>query len=202
MRMDALSTTPCAAGLEPSSSDRRHTLARSAASVGGATITSRILGVARDQLLASLFGAGDAMDAFNVAFRIPNLARDLFAEGAMSAAFVPVFMRQLATGTRESAWRLASNVINALLAATGVLVALGILFAHPLVAAFASDYAQVPGKLELTVQLTRLMLPFLTLVAIAAAVMGMLNSLHHFFVPALAPAMFNVATILCALLLV
>ena len=165
-------------------------------------MTSRVLGLARDQLLASIFGAGDAMDAFNVAFRIPNLTRDLFAEGAMSAAFVPVFMRQLAMGTRESAWRLANNVINALLTVTGVLVLLGVLFAHPIVAAFAADYAQVPGKLEQTVLLTRMMLPFLTLVAIAAAFMGMLNSLHHFFVPALAPAMFNVATILCALLLV
>ena len=165
-------------------------------------MTSRVLGLARDQLLASLFGAGDAMDAFNVAFRIPNLVRDLFAEGAMSAAFVPVFMRQLAIGDRESAWRLANNVINALLVVTGVLVLLGMLFAGPLVGAFAADYADVPGKLELTVLLTRVMLPFLTLVAVAAALMGMLNSLHHFFVPALAPAMFNVATILCALLLV
>jgi putative peptidoglycan lipid II flippase len=165
-------------------------------------MTSRVLGLARDQLLASLFGAGDAMDAFNVAFRIPNLVRDLFAEGAMSAAFVPVFMRQLATNGRESAWRLGNSVINALLVATGVLVVLGIVFARPLVNAFATDYAAVPGKLELTVLLTRIMLPFLTLVAVAAAMMGMLNSLQRFFVPALAPALFNIATILCALLLV
>ena len=165
-------------------------------------MASRVLGLARDQVLASLFGAGDAMDAFNVAFRIPNLVRDLFAEGAMSAAFVPVFMRQLALGDKPSAWRLGNNVINALLVVTGVLVVLGILFAWPLVRAFAGDYASVPGKLELTVLLTRVMLPFLTLVAVAAALMGMLNSLHRFFIPALAPAMFNVATILCALLLV
>jgi len=165
-------------------------------------MTSRVLGLVRDQVLASMFGAGNAMDAFNVAFRIPNLVRDLFAEGAMSSAFVPVFMRQLASGSKASAWRLGNNVINALLVVTGLLVALGILFARPLVGAFAADYAAVPGKLELTVLLTRLMLPFLTLVAVAAAMMGMLNSLHRFFIPALAPAMFNVATILCALLLV
>jgi putative peptidoglycan lipid II flippase len=165
-------------------------------------MASRILGLARDQVLASMFGAGNAMDAFNVAFRIPNLVRDLFAEGAMSAAFVPVFMRQLATGDKESAWRLGSNVINALLAVTGILVLVGIVFARPLVHAFAADYQSVPGKLELTVLLTRVMLPFLTLVALAAAMMGMLNSLHRFFVPALAPAMFNIATIVCALLLV
>ena len=165
-------------------------------------MTSRVLGLVRDQVLASMFGAGNAMDAFNVAFRIPNLVRDLFAEGAMSAAFVPVFMRQLATGDRPSAWRLGNNVINALLASTGVLVVLGVVFAPPLVGAFAADYAAVPGKLELTVLLTRIMLPFLTLVAVAAAMMGMLNSLQRFFIPALAPAMFNIATIVCALLLV
>jgi putative peptidoglycan lipid II flippase len=165
-------------------------------------MTSRILGLVRDQVLASMFGAGNAMDAFNVAFRIPNLVRDLFAEGAMSAAFVPVFMRQLTTGGKASAWRLGNNVINALLLVTGVVVILGIVFARPLVGAFAADYASVPGKLELTVLLTRIMLPFLTLVAIAAALMGMLNSLYLVFIPALAPAMFNVATIVCALTLV
>ena len=165
-------------------------------------MASRVLGLVRDQVLASMFGAGNAMDAFNVAFRIPNLVRDLFAEGAMSAAFVPVFMRQLASGERATAWRLANNVINALLVVTGMLVAGGIVFARPLVTAFAADYAEVPGKLELTILLTRIMLPFLTLVAIAAVLMGMLNSLYRFFVPSLAPAMFNIATILCALLLV
>jgi len=156
----------------------------------------------RDQVLASMFGAGNAMDAFNVAFRIPNLVRDLFAEGALSAAFVPVFMRQLASGERTAAWRLGNNVINVLLVVTGILVVAGMVLARPLVTAFAADYAAVPGKLELTILLARIMLPFLTLVAIAAVVMGMLNSLHRFFVPAMAPAMFNIATIVCALLLV
>jgi putative peptidoglycan lipid II flippase len=165
-------------------------------------MTSRILGLVRDQVLASMFGAGNAMDAFNVAFRIPNLVRDLFAEGALSAAFVPVFMRQLASGERTAAWRLGNNVINVLLVVTGILVVAGMVLARPLVTAFAADYAAVPGKLELTILLARIMLPFLTLVAIAAVVMGMLNSLHRFFVPALAPAMFNIATIVCALLLV
>jgi putative peptidoglycan lipid II flippase len=165
-------------------------------------MTSRILGVVREQVLAALFGAGNAMDAYNVAFRIPNLVRDLFAEGAMSAAFVPTFTRKLTTDGREAAWRLGSYVINALIVITGALVVLGIVFAEPLVAAFAGEYRAVPGKLELAVLLTRIMLPFLTLVALAAVVMGMLNSLHKFFVPALSPAMFNVATIVCALTLV
>ena len=142
------------------------------------------------------------MDAFNVAFRIPNLARDLFAEGAMSAAFVPTFTRHLTLEGREEAWRLGSNVLCAIVLVTGFLVVAGIAVAHPLVGAFAGSYAQVPGKLELTVRLTRLMLPYLTCVAIAAAMMGMLNSLHYYFLPALSPAMFNVATIACALALV
>jgi putative peptidoglycan lipid II flippase len=165
-------------------------------------MTSRILGVVREQVLAALFGAGNAMDAYNVAFRIPNLVRDLFAEGAMSAAFVPTFTKKLAADGKESAWRLGNYVINALILITGILVVVGIIFAEPLVTAFASEYRQVPGKLELTVLLTRLMLPFLTFVAVAAAVMGMLNSLHKFFIPALSPAMFNVATIVCAFSLV
>jgi putative peptidoglycan lipid II flippase len=165
-------------------------------------MTSRVLGVVRDQVLASIFGAGNAMDAFNVAFRIPNLVRDLFAEGAMSAAFVPTFTRQLTTDGKEAAWRLGNNVVNALIVLTGVVVLLGIVFAAPLVTAFAGDYAAVPGKLPLTVLLTRIMLPFLTFVALAAAFMGMLNSLHLFFIPAFSPAMFNVASIVCALTLV
>src|SRR5436190_21551560 len=143
MRMAAPSTKRSAASLEHKSPSQQNLLARSAASAGAATMASRLLGMARDQVLASLFGAGNAMDAFNVAFRIPNLVRDLFAEGAMSAAFVPVFMRQLASGDRESAWRLGNNVINALLVVTGIIVVLGIVFARPLVWDFAADYASV-----------------------------------------------------------
>ncbi len=165
-------------------------------------MASRILGVVREQVLAALFGAGNAMDAYNVAFRIPNLVRDLFAEGAMSSAFVPTFTRHLTTSGKESAWKLGNHIINALIVITGLIVVLGIVFAEPIVTAFAGDYAAVPGKLELTILLTRIMLPFLTFVALAAAVMGMLNALHQFFVPALSPAMFNVATIICALTLV
>jgi len=174
-------------------------LARSAGVFGVATITSRILGLARDQVIAYYFGAGDANDAFRVASRIPNLVRDLFAEGAMSAAFVPTFTRQLTLQGRERTWRLASSVINALLVVTGVIVVLGIVFAEPLVRLFASEFSAVPGKIELTIYLTRIVFPFLTLVAVAAVLMGMLNSLGHFFIPALSPAMFNVAVIVMSL---
>lgn len=176
-------------------------LARSAGVVGAATLTSRLLGLLRDQVLAALFGAGNAMDAFNVATKIPNLLRDLFAEGAMSAAFVPAFMRRLTHDGRTAAWRLANQLLNALVTVTGALVLAGMLFTEPLVRLLAGSYAEVPGKLELTVLLTRILLPFLTLVAVAAALMGMLNSLGRFFVPALSPAMYNVGIILSAALL-
>jgi putative peptidoglycan lipid II flippase len=176
-------------------------IAHAAGLAGAATLTSRLLGLVRDQVLAALFGAGDAMDAFLVAFRIPNLIRDLFAEGAMSAAFVPTFTRQLTLRGPEDAWRLGNSVINALIVITGVLVAAGCLFATPVVSLYAEGFAAVPGKLALTVQLARVMMPFLTCVAVAAALMGMLNSLHHYFVPALAPAMFNVVSILFAIAL-
>jgi putative peptidoglycan lipid II flippase len=177
-------------------------LARSAGVFGLATITSRILGLVREQVMAYYFGAGDANDAFRVASRIPNLVRDLFAEGAMSAAFIPTFTRQLTLKGKEESWRLANSVINALVIVTGVIVVIGIIFAEPLVRFYAPNFSAVPGKIELTIYLARIAFPFLTLVAIAAVLMGMLNSLGHFFVPALSPAMFNVAGIVMALTLI
>jgi putative peptidoglycan lipid II flippase len=176
-------------------------LARSVGVISIATMTSRLLGVAREAVLAWTFGAGKEMDAFNVAFKIPNLLRDLFAEGAMTAAFLPTFTRTLSTQGRDAAWRLGSLVINSLLLVTGLLVIIGIVFAFPITSAIAPRFADSPGKLELTTSLTRIMLPFLTTVAVAVAMMGMLNALHRFFIPALSPAMFNVATILAAVAL-
>lgn len=173
-------------------------LARSAGIVSLATMTSRVLGLVRDQALAYRFGAGDAMDAFLVALRVPNLLRELFAEGALNAAFVPVFMRRLTSAGRDAAWRLGAQLINVLAVVTGGLVVAGIVFAEPLTRLVAGDYQAVPGKFELTVLLTRIVLPFLTLVAIAAACMGMLNSLRRFFVPAVSPAAYNVCLIASA----
>lgn len=183
----------------PDASSTRSTdqIAQSAGRAGAATLASRLLGVVREQVLAASFGAGHDMDAFVVAFRIPNLVRDLLAEGAMSAAFVPTFTRQLTLRGRDEAWRLGNSVINGLLVVTGTLVLMAMLGAGPLVRLFASEFADVPGKLELTTRLARVVLPFLMLASVAAAVMGMLNSLRHYFVPALAPATFNVATIVC-----
>ena len=116
-------------------------------------MASRVLGVARETVLAAMFGAGAGpeMDAFNVAFRVPNLLRDLFAEGAMTAAFVPTFTRTLTERGREAAWRLGNLVINALLLVTGALVVLGIIFADPdHQHASRRSSRETPGKLELT----------------------------------------------------
>jgi putative peptidoglycan lipid II flippase len=177
-------------------------LAKSAGLIGAATTVSRLLGLVRETVLAALFGATPAMDAFNVAFRIPNLLRDLFAEGAMTAAFVPTFTRTLTGQGREAAWRLGNLVMNALLVVTTVLVIAGIIFAPQITHLLAPEFAETPGKIEQTTGMTRVMLPFLTTLAVAAAMMGMLNSLRRFFMPSLSPAMFNVASIFSAFALV
>ena len=161
-------------------------LAKSAGVIGAATMASRLLGVVRESVLAAVFGASasPAMDAFNVAFRVPNLLRDLFAEGAMTAAFVPTFTRTLTAHGKAEAWRLGNMVMNALILVTSVLALLGIFFAPEITGAYAPKFALEPGnKLELTTDLTRIMLPFLTMLAVAAAMMGMLNSLMSFFIP-------------------
>lgn len=165
-------------------------------------MASRVLGLVREQVLAHAFGASHQMDAFQVAFRLPNLLRDLFAEGAMTAAFVPTFSRYLTRHGRDAAWTLGRRAITALFLVTAGLALLGMIVAEPMTRAFAGDFARVPGKLELTVSLTRVMFPFLAMVAVAAAAMGMLNAVGRFFVPALSPAMFNVASILAILILV
>jgi len=177
-------------------------VARSAGLVGIATMASRLLGLLRDWVFLTAFGAGHVMDAYNVAFRLPNLVRDLFAEGAMSAAFVPTFTRELHNKGKDAAWELGRIVITGLIVVTGVISVAGVLLAGPLTAYIAPEYAATPGKLELTTTLTQVMFPFLMLIAVAVACMGMLNSLRSFFLPALAPAAFNVACIASAFVIV
>jgi putative peptidoglycan lipid II flippase len=170
-------------------------LARSAGLVSGLTLVSRLLGLVREQVFAALLGAGLHADAFQIAFRVPNLLRDLFAEGALSAAFVPTYARALAADGRESAHRLASRLFTLLAVLVGALTLLGLLGARPLVEAMAPGFERVPGKIDITVLLTRVMLPFLPLVSFAAVAMGMLNAEQRFGFPAFAPAMFNVVAI-------
>ncbi len=173
---------------------------RAAGLVSGLTLVSRFLGLAREQVFAALLGAGAQADAFQIAFRIPNLLRDLFAEGALSAAFVPTYAAALQRG-REDAHRLASRVFSVLAVIVASMVLLGLMGAGEIVAVLAPGYAQVPGKTELTVLLTRIMSPFLLLVALAAVAMGMLNAAERFAAPAFAPAMFNVLAVLVGITL-
>ena len=157
------------------------------------TMASRVLGLVREQVFAAFLGAGSYADAFQVAFRIPNLLRDLFAEGALSAAFIPTYTRELAEGGPARAHQLASRLLSVLAVILGVLVALGLIFTGPLVRFLAPGFD--PSKMDITIELTRIMLPFLPLVSFAALAMGMLNAQGRFGIPAAAPAMFNLVAI-------
>ena len=174
-------------------------LARSSAVVGAAVLASRVLGLVREQIFAGFFGAGRELDAFVTAFRIPNLFRDLFAEGALSAAFVTTFSKTLEREGEARAWRLANLVVHALLVFVGAIVLLGILFAPTVVGWIAPGFADIPGKAELTVALTRLLFPFLLLVALASVAMGMLNAKNRFGIPASASSFFNLGSIFVGL---
>jgi putative peptidoglycan lipid II flippase len=170
-------------------------MAKSAGTVGIAVMCSRVLGLVREQIFAAMFGAGFAYDSFVVAFRIPNLLRDLFGEGALSAAFVTIFSRYDSGRTQEETWRLASNVLVFFTILLSLVTILGIFMAGPLVSLLAPDFAKVDGKAELTATLTMIMLPFLVFISLAAVVMGMLNTKGRFFVPAMASSFFNLGSI-------
>src|SRR5580700_1062944 len=156
---------------------------------------SRVTGLLREMVMARMFGAGLIQDAFNLGFRIPNLTRDLFAEGALSSAFVPTFTDYLSSRTPKEAERLANLVATALLIVVGTVCAAGTIFAPLLVSTLAPGYAAVPGKFELAVTMTRIMFPFLLVVALAAQAMGMLNASNVFGVPAMASTFFNIGSV-------
>jgi len=170
-------------------------LIRSAGSVGFAVFLSRILGLVREQVLAGLFGASTQMDAFVVAFRIPNLLRDLFAEGALSAAFVTVFTEYEQKTSKEETLRLVGSVLTVLTILVSLIVLLGIAFSREIVLLMAPEFSRVAGKVALTTTLTRIMFPFLLAVSTASIFMGILNARGHFFLPSLASAMFNLSSI-------
>lgn len=178
------------------SNDNKKKIAKSAGSVGIAVMCSRVLGLVREQTFAGLFGAGSTYDAFVVAFRIPNLLRDLFGEGALSAAFVTVFSAYHTKKNKEETWKLASNVLTFFLIFLSLLVLIAIYFAGPIVTLLAPDFSQIVGKVALTEKLTRIMLPFMVFISLSAVVMGMLNTKGKFFIPALASSFFNLGSIL------
>jgi putative peptidoglycan lipid II flippase len=174
---------------------------RSAGVVSLAVLMSRVTGLLRESVMARLFGAGLIYDAFMLGFRIPNLTRDLFAEGALSSAFVPVFTEYLNKRGKEEAARLANLVSTAILIVVGSVCALGMLGAPWLVRLLAPGFAAVPGKFELAVRMTRIMFPFLLVVALAAQAMGMLNASNKFGVPAMASTFFNIGSVAFGILL-
>lgn len=174
---------------------------RSAGIVSIAVFSSRITGLVREMAFAALFGAGAVFDAFRIGFLIPNLTRDLFAEGALSSAFVPVFTEYLSKKSREEAARLASLVATAIVIFVGSLCLLGAIFAEQLVLLIAPGFLQDPAKFALAVSMTRIMFPFLLLVALAAQAMGILNACNQFAVPATASTMFNIVSLGAGLLL-
>lgn len=170
--------------------------ARSAKIISLATIVSRVLGFVRDMLLAGLFGATLFADAFFVAFKIPNLMRRLFGEGALNSSYIPVFMDTLAID-REQALRSTANLFNLLAVVLAIVSALGVIFSSQIVSlmTFTFGDAADPVKFDLTVRMTRIMFPYLFFICLAALGMGFLNSMRHFLIPALSPVMLNIAMI-------
>ena len=176
-------------------------IGRNAGIVSIAIMVSRVLGLVRDQVFAIFFGAGLHYDAFLTAFRIPNLLRDLFAEGALSPAFVTTFSQVVETKGEKAAIKLSNRVATLMILVIGAISIVAWLNAGALVYALAPGFFGVPGKAELTIRLTRIMIPFLLLIALAAQAMGILNARNVFGIPALASAFFNVGSILGGLLL-
>jgi putative peptidoglycan lipid II flippase len=163
--------------------------------VGIAILCSRVLGLIREQIFAGLFGAGKNLDAFFMAFRLPNLLRDLFAEGALSTAFITTFSKKIATEGDASAWRLANKIATLTALFMSAVTLLGIVFAPQLIELMTWG-AWSPDKTALTISLTRIMWPFMLLVSLAALVMGILNAKHVFGAPAMASSYFNLGSII------
>jgi putative peptidoglycan lipid II flippase len=170
-------------------------IAGAAAIVSAITMLSRILGYIRDAISAALFGVGLISDAYFVAFRIPNLLRDLLAEGALSSAFVPVFTDYIENKSDKEVWRLVNNVLTVLAIILTLIVLLGLIIAPVIVMIIAPGFTKDPAKFALTTKLTRILFPFLMLVSIAAIFLGILNSFKKFSIPAFAPVVLNIGWI-------
>src|SRR5215207_3733655 len=170
-------------------------LARSTAFFSFATGLSRLLGLAREVVAASLFGVSGVMSAFTIAFQVPNLLRALVADSALQGAFIPVFTELLEKGERKEAFRIASSLFFLITLVLGALTVLFVIFADPIMSVFAPGFDDQPALKDLTVQLSRLMFPIVVLLALSGVVVGMLNSFDHFSVPALAPVAWNLVII-------
>ena len=191
-RMSDLASAPPSAAPEPAAPRVR--IGRGARRVSALTMLSRLLGLVREQIFALTLGAGATSDAFLAAFRIPNLLRDLFAEGALSTAFVPTYVATLRNQSRAAAFALANRVMSTLTIYLGVVAGLAMLFPEPVVRLVASGFS--PEKAALCATLVRIMAPFLAAISLAVVAMGALNAEERYTAPALASSMFNLVAIL------
>jgi putative peptidoglycan lipid II flippase len=170
-------------------------LYRNFINVGVLTLGSRVLGFARDALMAALLGVGPASDAFNAAFRLPNLFRRLFAEGAFNTAFVPMFATALERDGAENAKELASRIMSWLMVAVLAVTIIFEIFMPQIMLVFVPGFIDDPEKFELTVFLSRIMFPYLACMSLMAAYAAILNSLGRFFAAAFAPILLNIVNI-------
>jgi len=174
-------------------------IAKAAGIVSVSTFLSRILGFARDVIIANYFGAGSSADAFFVAFRIPNLLRRLLAEGSLTVSFVPVFTEYLTRRSKNDAFELVNVVFTVFSIVLAAVTIVGILLSPVIVKVIAPGFINTSQKLELTILLTRIMFPYIFFVGLVALCMGILNSLRHFTAPALAPCLLNISMIVAIL---
>lgn len=170
-------------------------LMKNFATVGMATLSSRVLGFARDAIMAMLLGSGPTADAFFVAFRLPNLFRRLFAEGAFNSAFVPLFGRAMSDGGQAGGQRFSNEILSALVLVLGLFTAIGEIFAPALVLILAPGFGAEADKYALTVQLSRVMLPYLACMSLTAMVAGMLQTMGRFALAAFAPTLLNITMV-------
>lgn len=181
-------------------SEKAH-ITRATGIMGVATSLSRVAGLVRDMVVASLFGAGFGTDAFFMAFTIPNLLRRFFAEGSLTAAFVPTFSDVLHKQGEDEARRVAAICATLLTLVMTVVVVVGILCSPWMVRLIGYGYGSVAGKLALTDTLNRVMFPYIFFASLLALITGVLNVLGHYFLPSLSPLLLNLAMIACAVLL-
>ncbi len=167
--------------------------------VGGWTLISRVLGFARDMLIAALMGTGPIADAFFVALKLPNLFRRLFGEGAFNAAFIPAFSGLLHTEGREAAKQFAQEAFAAMAFWLGIMTILGEIFMPALMTILAPGFSENPGKFALAVSLSRITFPYLVLICLAALVSGVLNGLEKFTAASASYVLFNIVSIACML---
>ncbi|MDO8489431.1 MAG: lipid II flippase MurJ, partial [Candidatus Omnitrophota bacterium] len=179
---------------------QNHAVARSAGVISVATLASRILGFIRDIVIARLFGVYIYAQAFVIAFRIPNLFRDLVGEGASNAAIVPVLSEYNLKRSKEDFWELVNILLNLLVVILSAITILGIFFSPLIVRLIAPGFIQSAEKLQATIDLTRIIFPYILLIGLAVYAMAVLNSLKSFTVSAFAPCLLNIAIIVCALL--